>query len=419
MITHRPTLLAAAAAATLVLVAEAASALTFTCSSVNRQDLFDPDSARLSSKLEQPAVNSGGDVVFLGRTRDRTHKLYLYPAGGSPSVVAAEDGPAPDTGTFTKFDEPSINDAGDIAFFGDLSEGEGVFVRPSGGPIATAARTGDASPGGGTFLRFFDLSTVNAAGDVAFIAQVDGGPDGVFVYDTSADTVFTVALVGDATGGGKTFCSFVNVALGGTDRVAFQTVIETSCGVSHDATSAIFREAAVLGSFIDVAEEGSATPIAGSTYAKFFDIDSNDAGDVGFRAKFGGTEAGTGVFLFDPSGPSTTLLARSREAAPRSGGLIKTIPQIAGVTNTDQVAFRGKVTHGSAKHGVFLLDGTDDAAVLNTDTVPNDLWGTTAKYRNIDEDAGVSRSGTWVTFVAKVKDQQTPSGNGVFRCEGS
>ncbi len=240
-------------------------------------------------------------------------------------MIAEEGGAAPGGSTYTKFADTSINAAGDIGFFGDLAIGEGVFVRPTGGPIEAAALTGGASPGGGAFFTFSDVSTVNSSGNIAFIAKVTGGPAGVFFYNSSANTVFTVALVGDSTGGGKQFCSFVNVALGGTDRVAFQAVTETTCGVSNDATTAIFREPIVLpGSFINVAEVGGATPVPTTTYAKFFDIDENDSGDVGFRAKYSGSTAGTGVFLFDapattPGSPTPTkwrTAARSSKAAP-------------------------------------------------------------------------------------------------------
>jgi hypothetical protein len=415
MTTHRLFLVGGLTLATLVCGASGASAVTFTCSSVNRQAFFDPDSERLTNRFESPSVNSSGDVVFVGRTRGGAHKLYLHPNGGAASVVAAEDSAAPGGNTFDNFADASINDDADIGFLGDLATGNGVFVRPNGGSLVSAARSGQASPAGGTFATFSDVSAVNADGDIAFIAQVTGGPSGVFVYDVSADSIGTIATVGEATGGGKTFCSFVNVALGG-GRTAFQAVTETTCGVSNDPTSGIFQRQ-IIG-FTLVAAEGGAAPIAGTTYARFFELDSNSDDDVGFRAKVGGTAPGTAIFLFDPSGPTTTTLIHSGDTAPVSGGLIKTVGPIGGISDTDAVGFRGKVTHGSAKQGVFIFDGTDEAAVLNTSTVPNDLWGTTAIYKNIDEDIGVSRSGGWVTFSAKVKDQQTPSGTGLFRCHG-
>jgi len=416
MIPHRPTLITGLSLVALVLCASAASALTFTCSSVARQDLFDPDNERFTNKFEHPDVSSTGAVVFSSRTRGGARKLYLYPPAGAGSVVAAEGGAAPGGSTFTRFETASINDDHDIGFHGHLASGKGVFVRPDGGALTSAARSGQASPGGGTFESFSAVSPVNDDGDIAFIAKVTGGPGGVFVYDLSADTLSAAALVGDPTGSGKTFCEFVNVTLGGGGRAAFLALTETTCGVSGDDVSGIFQEA-VLG-FTTVALEGGPTPIAGTTYAKLFDIDSNSADDVGFRAKLTGATNATAVFYFDRSGPTTTTLVRTGDAAPRSGGTLKTFPKMGGITNTQAVGIRAKIRNGTAKQGVFIFDGSDDAAVLDTDPVPSDLWGTTAAYRLINEETGVSSSGTWVTFSAKVKDQQTPSGTGLFRCHG-
>ena len=415
MITHRSPIIAALAVGTVALCATTAMALTFTCSTVDRQDLFDPDMERFSSKFESPDINSSGDTVFVSRTKCGERKLYLYPGAGGETVVAREGDAAPGGSTFERFEDSSINDAGDLGVSASLAAGQGVFVQPSGGAVLAAARTGDPSPGGGTFQSFSQVSDVNDSGDIAFIATVTGGPGGVFVYDRSAATVLPVALVGGSTGGGRTFCSFINVANGGS-RVAFQAVTETTCGVSNDAQTAIFQRDGAT--FTVVATQGGPSAIAGATVAKLFDISSNTSDDVGYRAKITGSAAGTAVFLFTPGGGTTTLV-KTGDAAPRSGGSIKTIPHLGGITNTDTVAFRGKISGGGARHGVFLFDGGDDAAVLTSDAVPTDLWGTAASYRNIDEDTGVSSSGGWVTYVAKIRDRQTPSGTGVFRCHGS
>ncbi len=415
MITRHPTIIATLAFGMLVATTGPAAALTYTCATVDRQDLFDPDMVRFSSKFESPDVNSSGDTVFIGRTKSpRLRKLYLYPGAGGEQTIAAQGGAAPGGSTFEQFESASINDAGDIGFAANLDVGHGVFVRPAGGPILAAALGGQAAPGGGTFETFPDVSDVNDDGDIAFIAKLTGGATGVYFYDRSLATVSAVALTGGSTGGGRSFCSFINVTTGST-RPAFQAVTETTCGVSNDPETTIFQYSGV---YTEVATVGDPAVLPGTTIAKLFDIHSNMANDVGYRAKINGTVAGNAVFLFTPS-VATTVLVVQGDTAPRSGGSIRTIPQLGGITDTDQVAFRGKIVKGGAKHGVFLFDTTDDAAVLTFDPVPDDQWGTTASYRNIDEDTGVSASGTWVTFIAKVRDSQTPSGTGVFRCQGS
>jgi hypothetical protein len=416
MTMHRPILIAGLSLATLLLGTSSAPAAVFSCSTVNRQDLFDVDGDRLSSKFDHPDVNSTGDVVFSSRTKDGAHKLYLRPVSGTGSVVAAEGQAAPGGGTFSQFDDASINDNGDIGFSAGTSPGKGIFVRPQGGSVRKAVRNGDASPAGGTFFSFLAVSDVNDDGDSAFIAQVTGGPGGVFVYDTSANTITASALVGGATGGGKTFCGFSNVTLGGGGRTAFQALTETTCGVSNDGVFVIFQDNGP--GFTAIAQKGGATPIAGTTYGKLFDVDSNGADEVAFRAKIVGSINATAVFLFNPAGPATTTIIRTGTAAPVSGGTLKAFSRIGGLTDFAAVAIRATIVGGTAKQGVFIFDGGGEAAVLSSSTVPTDFWGASASYRKINEDTGISASGGWITFSAKVKDRETPSGTGLFRCHG-
>jgi hypothetical protein len=102
--------------------------------------------------------------------------------------------------------------------------------------------------------------------------------------------------------------------------------------------------------------------------------------------------------------------------APRTGGLLKTIPNV-GITDDDRTVFRGGVVRGSARSGVFRSGGGADAAVVDTDPVPTDRFGADAVYRQLDATAAVDRSGTWVAYIAKLRDSAAPHAtSGVFRC---
>src|SRR6185295_1831432 len=140
------------------------------------------------------------------------HAVYLYPGVGAGSIVAAQGDPAPSGGVFRRFKTPSINDTGDIAFFGDLVVGDGVYVRPFAGVLVKAAATSDTSPGGGVFDKFPSLSRINASGALTFLSTVSGGPSGIFKY--SGGIVTKVAVVGDSTGTGRQFCSFATAEIG-------------------------------------------------------------------------------------------------------------------------------------------------------------------------------------------------------------
>jgi hypothetical protein len=130
----------------------------------------------------------------------------------------------------------------------------------------------------------------------------------------------------------------------------------------------------------------------------------------------------------EPVGPTTVTLAATGTAAPATGGSLKTIAP-AGLTDGDRVALGARLASGTAKTGIFLFDAlpANEKVVASDDDAPNDAFGPNSIYakinpgnRKTNEGIGVSRSGLWVTYTAKVKDTLgTPTASGVFRCEGS
>lgn len=408
----------------LLFAASAASALTFTCSTVARRGQLDPANAAFKNRFDSPAVNGGGDVAFVAYASGAPRRLYFYPAAGAASVVAQQGGLAPGGAAFKHFKTVSVNDAGDIAFHATLGGGSGVFVGPSGG-LAKAAATGDGSPAGGGFDKFPAVSRVNGLGDVAFAATVVGGPSGVFLYDASLTTVSTVGLVDDLALDGRRLCEYVDVGLGATGAVAVRANTKVDCANAGEAELVGIYEKTGL-SFARVALEGDPSPSPSTTYAQFIGApDVNATDKVMFRARTVGVAGGTGIFLHDPVGPTTALLVTTGAFAPTSGGSIKTLAP-AGVTDGDRVAIGARTRGGAAKTGIYLFDGTDEKVVDSSDDAPTDAFGPNSFYAKINpgnrknnEGIGVDRSGTWVSYTAKVKDTLgTPNKSGVFRCEG-
>jgi hypothetical protein len=412
-------------AAIVACVASSADALTWTCEAITRKALPDPAGAPFAGQFGKkrhggPAINSSGDVVFFATPRGGPRRLYLYPKVGAPSIVAQQGGAAPGGGAFSKFLQPSINDAGDIAFLGALASGEGVFIDPAAGPMIAAALTGDAAPSGGAYASFDGVARINAAGDVAFLATVSGGPSGIFRYDAGTMLVSAVALVGDATLDGREICAFIAPAVGlGATGTAFQAITKVSCADAFEPDLVgIYRD---TGLGIDrVALEGDATPVGGTTYNGFLgDPDLNASDQVLFRATIVGTVRSTGLFLFDPVGPTTIKVARTGDSAP-TGGSLRTITEPS-LTDGARAGFRANIKSDPSHEGIFLYDGVDEAVVLRTSTVPPGIFLPGSIYQKIFEEIGVSRSGTWVTYSASVKQ---PPGNGgakvgLFRCEGT
>ena len=403
-----------------------AAALTFTCSTVARRGDLDPAGAALKNRYDSPAINGSGDVAFVAYAQSAPRRVYHYPSVGAATVVAEQAGAAPGGSSYKAFRTVSISDGSAVAFHATLANGEGVFVGPVGG-IAKAAATGDVSPGGGTFNRFPAQSRVNAAGDVAFTAQVVGGANGVFLYDASATSVLTIALVNDLALDGRQLCEFLDVGLGATGAVAVRATTKVDCTSVVESELVGIYENAGLG-FTRAALEGDAAPPPSTTYAQFIGApDINAADKVLFRARTVGVAGGIGLFLHDPVGPTTVVLAKTGDAAPTTGGSLKTIAP-AGVTDADRVALGARIGSGLAKTGIFLFDASpsSEKVVASNDDAPNDAFGPNSFYAKINpgnrknnEGIGVDRGGTWVAYTAKVKDTTgTPTASGVLRCHG-
>jgi hypothetical protein len=286
---HRPVVITATALFAMALLTSKAAALTWTCSTVAQRNATDPLGGVFGSTFEEPAINGSGDVAFHAKVKGAGRRLLLYPGAGAPLVIATQGDAAPGGGEFRKFAMPSVNDAGDVGFRSDLAgSDDAAYVRTAGGTLVEAAVTGDASPAGGTFGRIDAVSRVNAAGDLAFLARGNGGPDGVFVFDLGSTTVDTIAAVGDATGDGRTFCSFVSgriLDLGDSGEAAFQARTAIDCNAGPEIAGVWLTGA---GSYVNVADVGSGAPITGTSYTQMQGTPLANASDqVLFRAKVG------------------------------------------------------------------------------------------------------------------------------------
>ncbi len=402
----------------LIPQSDSAHALTFTCSTIATRNTPDPLGGAFKSKFEDPAINGSGDTVFISRPIGAKKRLYLYPGAGAASVIASVNDPAPGGGFFSNFDSTSINNAGDLAFHGDLVVGEGVYVKPAAGSVSAVARTTGASPGGGFFSTFPMVSDIDAAGDVAFLATVQSGPNGVFFYNAGLTTVTTLALVGDSTGGGRQFCGFSSVDIGDGGDAVLHTTTQVNCAdLMETPVDGIYRKSGIT--YTSVAQDGDATPIGGTTYASFLGIpEVNGSVTVGFRARTAGTVNVTGLFNVT-AGPTTTVLFATGDPAPNTTGYIRTIA-FSHLTDTNRQAFRGRIKAGASRDGIFIVGGGSDTVVIDTDPVPTDLFGPGSAYRRVNEDFGIDRSGQHVTYSAKVRDTVAPKSKiGLFRCVGS
>lgn len=146
-----------------------------------------------------PRINNAGDVTFGGhvfgeecispRAFTCFENVYVKHPNGTIESIAHQGQAAPGGGTFRFAYGALINDAGDIAFLGDLSapgatfESGGVYLRRAGA-LTAVARPGQAMPGGGhlTLVESNQGLGLNEDGDVSFVADLDTGDKGAYLY---------------------------------------------------------------------------------------------------------------------------------------------------------------------------------------------------------------------------------------------
>ncbi len=139
-----------------------------------------------------PSINNKGDVAFVGffDGEKAARALFIKEADkeGPPKMILKGGDPIGETGTtFTGFNSPAINDRGDVAFIGFYGgRTRGIFVKTEKG-IQIIARAEDPVPGGGkdeTFNNFASV-TINDRGDVVFYGQIKRGAVGIFIKDAN------------------------------------------------------------------------------------------------------------------------------------------------------------------------------------------------------------------------------------------
>src|ERR1051325_6474865 len=111
--------------------------------------------------------------------------LLPTPASGGLQAVVRSGFPAPGGGRFDRFDVAAqpiaapVNARGQVPFYATVLHSparEGIFIA-EGGQVRKLAAFGDNLSGGGSLAEFgaHPLPALNAAGHVAFVAQIAGG----------------------------------------------------------------------------------------------------------------------------------------------------------------------------------------------------------------------------------------------------
>lgn len=223
------------------------------------------------------------------------HATVAQTVGYVFTPIAFIPGSAPGGGSFINDFEPyAINDPGEIAFVADVDTGgEGIFTKRPGGPLTEIVRSGQAAPEGGTF-DFTDLGHValNNNGDGAFAFLLSpftlpfGNNSGVYGFSRRTGRVTAVVVPGvtPVPGGGTFSGSFFNVSLNNPGDVAFTGMVPASVGpgASIGLGLGIFQ-ADKFGHISTLARPGDPAP-GGNTFDYVTHPWINDSGAVAFGA---------------------------------------------------------------------------------------------------------------------------------------
>jgi hypothetical protein len=307
--------------------------------------------------IQSASMNSTGKLTFYAPPQHVGKVGGVWSEGTSPAAFMAYIGAAaPGAGIGVRFDgmgPPSINDAGQVAFWGVLTGGpvpskfagvdNGLWVQRSGA-LELIGRQGNAAvgePAGSVFDSFFDRGVLNGAGNVAFrgsVSRLNGGFYTFSNYGIWAERGGAVSLVdyegAQAMGlaSGTTYARLGDYSFNDRGQVAFDGTLSTfgSTGIWAQDANGLLHLIAATGQQLDV-DDGPGVnlkTISGVTFAGASSGTGNaggglnNRGQIAFAASF--TDGTWGAFISDavavpePSAVKLSIVALAMVAAMRA-----------------------------------------------------------------------------------------------------
>lgn len=309
-------------------------------------------------------------------------------AGGFTFLKIAETGDAPPdrpTSAFEVFSNPSINQAGQVAFEADIEEvsgaTEGVYRFDSGSLIrlVDSAEFGLRPPPGEVSGNFTGISSVviNGGGDVLFYGNTEfsDSEHGVYVYSgpLAGGLIFNDSASQPVPGHpGETFevFPFLNaerMLLSDTGHNVTIAQFRTPDFVSHpglyygDVAGGIVR---IADHFVAPPGQPGALfggPLAGNPPAPSSAFDAfmcmNRVGDAAFNASYN-NGAGSGMYRYVGSTATLLRVADSSMQPPNQpGAVFTTVFNFPGMNDAGAVAFKSQYSGGIGAEGLYLGDG--------------------------------------------------------------
>ncbi len=316
-----------------------------------------PD-GRLVTDVGVPALAAGGCLVVRIVTAGGDG-IYRR-CGAAVTPLVERDVAAPHGGRIVAFGALlAASRSGQPLFTGTLDDGTtGLFTLGSGG-LVEIARTGEFSPGGGTFTSFRPVG-VSDAGAAGFRFTASGGPDGFFTWNGS--TLLRVALVNDPTPAGSQFKELDQATMNAAGTWAFlgQLADGSGGGIFRADLSAGFARLAV------VVRSGQPSPIGG-TYKQVpssLAPSLNTSGAIAFRATLSGALFSSGAFVAAPSGVVTRVVATGEQTS--AGKLVQVRNPL--LADDGSVLVPATTKGGRAAYYVVRAGQVRELAALGTPT---------------------------------------------------
>lgn len=301
-------------------------------------------------------VNARGDVAFYATlSRGTADEGIFLLRGGRVVTVAREGDRIPNAGKlsgFGKHPTPALNDSGTVAFAAAVSGGravEGIFTW-SNGRVRPIAMTGTPAPGiPSSVLAGVDTPAINAKGDVVFLATARRGREtSEAIFISSGGALRKVVAQGDPAPAGGTFAAFGPPAINARGQVAFAAVVEGKAVPGGIFVATGDRIQMVVGA-------GEDTPIGG-IFAKLSErIALNDAGAIAFHGmlKFAPVEAA--IFAIDQG--RVRAVSKLGDPAP-SGGTIAHFGLWPSIDGAGRATFAASIENGPKPVAILRADGT-------------------------------------------------------------
>ncbi len=275
--------------------------------------------------------------VFQGETSAIVMYRPNIAVGGTMGTLIDTSTPLPPplVGTFNTFANTTLNDWDDVVFTAKLNapQGEGVFVLEGTGNLIELSA-------GMSVVGVRIAPDINGRGDVVWAAESDYE---LRFWDRTlrTNTIFATRGGTNVPSSGGAWRRF-----GRRPVVSNEDQFVAFIGDVDGAPDGIFLYDAKARSIVSVARTGDVSPYNGQTYGSFgledsIAIDPN--GRVAFVSDLSG--GGDGVFLFDPITGTTTLAGRSGVGVANGIALIEAIPKDhVGINAFGEITFVGEFT---------------------------------------------------------------------------